>query len=65
MMMQMLVLYPFFDFSHDCSLHGASFAFLGQELRKISKEAHVLPAILFVKATMKSRVRIPGLRDWL
>ncbi|RZB81212.1 LINE-1 retrotransposable element ORF2 protein isoform B [Glycine soja] len=55
MMMQMLVLYPFFDFSHDCSLHGASFAFLGQELRKISKEAHVLPAILFVKATMKSR----------
>ncbi|KAG4970699.1 hypothetical protein JHK85_037120 [Glycine max] len=40
MMMQMLVLYPFFDFSHDCSLHGASFAFLGQELRKISKEAH-------------------------
>ena len=25
----------------------------------------VLPAILFVKATMKSRVRIPGLRDWL
>ncbi|KAH1231765.1 ABC transporter B family member 29, chloroplastic [Glycine max] len=25
-------------------------AFLGQELRKVSKEAHVLPAILFVKA---------------
>ncbi|KHN40925.1 hypothetical protein glysoja_045858 [Glycine soja] len=46
MMMQMLVLYPFFDFSHDCSLHGASFAFLGQELRKISKEAHVSIAAL-------------------
>ncbi|KAL5140785.1 ABC transporter B family member 29, chloroplastic [Glycine soja] len=56
MMMQMLVLYPFFDFSHGESQSGAYacfiavVAFLGQELRKVSKEAHVLPAILFVKA---------------
>lgn len=66
MMMQMLVISPALSFISamiiPCMLLVVTF--LGQELRKISKEAHVSIADLSAYLN-ESRVRIPGLQDWL
>lgn len=68
MMMQMLVISPALSLISAMIIPCMVLvvAFLGQKLRKISKDAHVSIAALSAylnERTMQSRVRLPGLRD--